>query len=86
MSTALLLDRIFEPLGEALTPESARRIAIMQADPDVQHRVDELAAKCTEGALTEAEAVEYDSYIRAMEFLSIMQSKARQVLQRTASE
>lgn len=83
MASTLLLDRIFEPLGEALTPESARRLVSMQANPEVQQRVDELADKCTEGLLTEEEADEYDSYIRAIEFMSIMQSKARQILQRT---
>lgn len=82
MSTATLLDRIFEPFAAAMTPETAARLVSMRADEDVQRRIDELADKCTEGQLTEEEREEYDTYIRAIDFISIMQSKARQVLQR----
>jgi hypothetical protein len=85
MATASLLDKIFEPLGEALTPETAARFVAMRADDDVQRRIDELADKCTEGQLTEEERHEYDTYIRAIDFISIMQSKARQVLRRSGS-
>lgn len=85
MATASLLDKIFDPLGDVMTPETAARLVDMQADEDVQRRIDELADKCTEGQLTEEERHEYDTYIRAIDFISIMQSKARQVLQRNGS-
>ncbi|QEG33855.1 hypothetical protein [Bythopirellula goksoeyrii] len=85
MATASLLDKIFEPFGEVMTPETATRLVEMRADDDVQRRLDELANKCTEGQLTDEERHEYDTYIRAIDFISIMQSKARQVLQRGAS-
>lgn len=86
MATASLLDKIFEPFGEVMTPETARRFVQMRADDDVQRRIDELADKCTEGELTAEERSEYDAYIQAIDFISIMQSKARQVLQRNGSE
>lgn len=85
MATATLLDKIFEPFGEALTSETAARFVEMRADDDVQRRIDELADKCTEGQLTDEERQEYDVYIQAIDFISIMQSKARQVLQRNGS-
>lgn len=85
MATASLLDKIFEPFGEVMTPETAARLVEMRADDDVQGRIDELANKCTEGQLTDEERQEYDTYIRAIDFISIMQSKARQVLQRNGS-
>jgi hypothetical protein len=85
MATASLLDRIFEPFGEALTPESAARIVEMRADDEVQRRIDELADKCNEGELSEDERYEYDTYVRAIDFISIMQSKARQVLKRNGA-
>jgi hypothetical protein len=85
MATASLLDRIFEPFAEVLTPESAARFVAVRADDEVQRRIDELADKCTEGQLTDDEREEYDAYIQAIDFISIMQSKARQVLQRSGS-
>jgi len=80
MGTAILLDRIFEPFAKAMTRETATRFVEMRADEDVQRRIDELADKCNEGALTDEEREEYDAYIQAIDFISIMQSKARQVL------
>lgn len=68
-----------------MTPETAARLVKMRASEDVQCRLDELADKCTEGTLTEEERHDYDTYIRAIDFISIMQSKARQVLQRQGS-
>lgn len=85
MATATLLDKIFEPFGAVMTPETAARFVEMRADDDVQRRIDELADKCTEGELTDEERQEYDAYIQAIDFISIMQSKARQVLQRNRS-
>lgn len=82
MATADLLDKIFEPFEEVLTPETAARLVDLQADAEVQSRLDELAAKCTAGQLSDEERQEYDMYIQAINFISIMQSKARQVLQR----
>ena len=85
MTAATILDKIFEPLVDVMTPETAARLVEMRADDNVQRRIDELADKCTEGELSEEEREEYDAYIQAIDFISIMQSKARQVLQRNGS-
>jgi hypothetical protein len=85
MATASLLDEIFEPFSEVMTLETAARLVKLRASDDVQRRLDELADKCTEGTLTEEERHDYDTYIRAIDFISIMQSKARQVLKRQSS-
>jgi hypothetical protein len=82
MATASLLDKIFEPFGEVMTPETAARFVQLRAAPEVQSRLDELADKCTSGELSAVEQEEYDTYVQAIDFISIMQSKARQVLKR----
>jgi hypothetical protein len=82
MATATLLDRIFDPLEEVLTPDSARRIVAWRADETTQRRLDELGDKCNEGQLTAAEREEYEAYVRAIDFIGILQAKARAVLQR----
>jgi hypothetical protein len=71
--------RILDPVAECFTPEVASRIAQLQADSDLQSRVDELAEKCNEGTLTPDEEAEYDAYVRAMDVLAILQAKARSV-------
>jgi hypothetical protein len=82
MSTATLLDRVFDPLAEALTPESARRVAEWRADEETQRRLDELGEKSNEGALLEGERHEYETYVHVIDFIGILQAKARLVLQR----
>jgi hypothetical protein len=85
MATATLLDRIFDPLGDVLTAESARRILEWRADEMTQRRLDELGDKCNEGKLTTAEREEYEAYVRAIDFIGILQAKARRVLQRNGA-
>jgi hypothetical protein len=82
MATATVLDRIFDPLADVLTPESARRLVAWRADDATQRRLDELGDKSNEGTLTAAEREEYETYDRAIDFIGIMQAKARIVLQR----
>ena len=50
-----VLDRLLEPLGICLTPEVARRIILLRADPVAQARVDELARKSAAGLLSAEE-------------------------------
>jgi hypothetical protein len=75
-----VLNRILEPLSACLTPAMARRLVKFRADSETRARVEELATKCNEGELTPAERHEYDAYVRAINLISILQSKARMIL------
>jgi hypothetical protein len=75
-----LLDRLAEPFAECLTPEAARKVAALRADDAMQARVDELAEKANRGTLTDAEGAEYDRYLAAYHFVTVMQAKARRLL------
>ncbi len=85
MGTATVLDRIFDPLQDVLTPESARRLVAWRADEATQRRLDELGDKCNEGTLTADEREEYEAYVQAIDFIGILQAKARALLQRNGS-
>jgi hypothetical protein len=71
---------MLDPLAESLTPAPARVLVDFRADPDAQARIAELAEKCNEGQLTPAEREEYEAYVRAIDLISILQSKARRLL------
>jgi hypothetical protein len=79
------LERLLDPVGRCLTPEVARQLVDLRADPDLQERVDLLADKCTEGQLTAEEREEYETYVRASRFIAILQAKARKVLAQAPS-
>jgi hypothetical protein len=46
------LDRLVEPVVRTFTPDVARALIRLRADPELQARMDELAEKCNEGRLT----------------------------------
>ena len=75
-----ILDRIFDPLTLCLTPGVARKMIALRADPELQARIDELAEKCNRGTINEAERTDYETYVRAIHFVTVLQSKARRLI------
>ena len=84
--TVPVLDRLLTPLGDCLTPESARRLLALKADPNLQARVDNLAERHGRGELSTDEEVEYGDYVSYSTFVAILKSKARQLLASSPGE
>ena len=80
VKSAPVLDQLVAPLGECLTPESARRLLALKPDPELQRRVDDMATRHTEGQLSPEEEAEYGCYVSYATFIAILKSKARQLL------
>lgn len=85
IQTTDVLNRLLDPLARCLTPEAARRLLNLRADPAVQARIDELADRSNEGQLTSAERAEYETYVRFIDFVSLLQAKARRLPTSTAT-
>ena len=83
-ATINYLDRLLDPVTECFTPEVAVKIANLRADAQTQARIDELGRKANEGVLTEEEREEYVAYVDAIDFVSILQAKARSTLRNHA--
>jgi hypothetical protein len=75
-----VLDLVFDPVTQCLTPDVARRIAALRAPEHVQRRLDELAEKSQDGTLSADEQTQYETWIRAINFLGILQVKARKII------
>jgi hypothetical protein len=75
-----LLEKIVDPVSRILTPKVARALVDLRADPEVQASIDQLADKCNEGQLTPEEQAEYEAYVFAIDFIAILQAKARALL------
>ena len=73
-------DRATDPIFDLLTRDQARAIIEFRGDEELVQRIDELAAKCNEGELTDEERAEYEGYARANRFIAIIQAKARRLL------
>src|SRR5262245_25189557 len=79
-SATSLLGRLLDTVSRCLTPEVARALAGLRADPDIQERIDELAGKCNEGTLSPEERSEYEAFVSFSGFLALLEAKARQLL------
>lgn len=79
-TTTFHLDRLLEPLAGCLTPEVAAKVAAFRADEAVQQRIDYLAERSNEGALSEEERDEYSGYLHAIDVIAVLQVKARAML------
>jgi hypothetical protein len=81
-----VVERLVSPLGDCLTPESARRLLALKPDPEFQKQVDDMATRHTEGQLTPEEEAEYGQYVSYGTFIAILKSRARQLLAATQDE
>jgi hypothetical protein len=79
--TSDVLSRLLEPVGRMMPLEFAEKLAALRATPEIQTRLDELADRCDEGELSTEERAEYEAYIDAIDVISILQAKARRVIE-----
>ncbi len=79
--TTTVLDRLIEPLVECLTLDAARKIVALRADVASQELIDDLAEKANHGTLTDDEKVEYDRCLAVYHVITVMQARARRLLQ-----
>ena len=59
---------------------SKQQLRLNQLKQSAQARIDELAAKANDGLLSEAERLDYEAYIEALDLLGIVKAKARLAL------
>ena len=75
----IAFDRGVRPILQIVLLDKADAVLNFRPDPVVQERIEELAAKSTEGELTATERAEYEGYVRANKFIAILQRQARQI-------
>jgi hypothetical protein len=61
-------------------PDKAKEIIRFRPAPQLRARIEALAAKSTEGRLSQDERAEYEGYVRANKFVAILQRQARQLV------
>jgi hypothetical protein len=84
-NTGGVLDRLLDPVSRCFTPETAKALVQVQADPTAQARIQELAEKCNEGELSADERSEYQTYVHTGNIIGILQAKARLYLKQRAA-
>ena len=85
MPSAGLLEEMLEPVTKAFSREVAEAFANLKASDAVERRVGELAEKCNQGQISQSERAEYESYVQAIDLISLLQAKARIWLTRSGT-
>lgn len=75
--TTAVLEEMLEPVTRAFSREVAQALVSIKASDTAQARIAELAEKCNEGSLTPDEQAQYESYVNAVDLISLLQAKAR---------
>lgn len=83
---AEILTRLFEPDQADLSPEAARSLLAVEFSSEDKTRMDQLATKARDGALSSAEEHEIESYTLVGSLLGIIKSKARRSLKRVTGD
>jgi len=79
-------DRLVDALGDCLTPETAQRLLKVKTEPKLQARIDFLAKRNNKGLLKPEEQSEYESYVSFIKFVAVLQTKSRQVLDKSQED
>jgi len=83
---APMLDRLLDPVSNILTPEVARKLVKLRFDTKTQAQINKLARKCNQGKLKDRELREYEMYVNTIDFIGILQTKARSMLRHLADK
>jgi hypothetical protein len=73
-------DRGTDAVMQFFTVDQARALVAYRGDEAIRARIEELALRSTEGALTDRERAEYEGYVKANNFIAVLQAKARKLL------
>lgn len=73
-------DRGIEPIVRFFSRDQAKALVAYSGDDQLRGRIDELARKSNECELSNAELEEYKGYVRANNFIAVLQSKAHKWL------
>src|SRR4051812_36515020 len=77
-----ILLRLWE--RQKLTPTLARHLLRLEFSPEEKARMHDLATRNQSGEISPSDLRELDSYVRVGTLLSILQSRARKLLKKTA--
>lgn len=79
MSIQAAFHRGVHPLFQLLLSGKEEGVLAVQPDRALRERIEQLAAKSTEGELTAEERDEYEGYVRANKFVAVLRRQARRM-------
>lgn len=84
MTTATALDQIFNSVGDCLSVEAAAKLRDLRISDELQSQLDTWARQNAEGALEAEGRQQYESILRALNFVAVLQAKARRIAEQSS--
>ena len=86
MNAFSALNSLFDPAHPSFTDEGLRTLLSLKSSDGETARLEELAEKANQGALSTEERREYETSVRAGALISLLQAKARLYQKRLAGQ
>jgi hypothetical protein len=77
MTTSSALHQLFDSLGNCLSLEAASKLLELRVSDELQSQLDLWATQNSEGVLEDNERHEYEAILRALNFVAVLQAKAK---------
>ena len=85
MNAFSVLNSLFDPAHPSFTEQGVRTLLALKSGKAEKIRMEKLAAKANKGTLNTDERREYETWVRAGAFISLLQAKARLFRKKRAS-
>lgn len=79
MSTSSALHELFDSVGNCLSSEAASKLLELRVTDELQSQLDLWATQNSEGVLDANEKQEYEAILRALNFVAVLQAKAKRI-------
>jgi hypothetical protein len=77
MNAFSVLNSLFDPAHPSFTEEGVQTLLTLKSGEAEKARMEELAEKANQGTISADEHREYETWVRAGAFISLLQAKAR---------
>jgi len=74
------LDKLFDSVGECLTVDTASKLTNLSLPESLQQQLDDWADRNSLGQLGNDERSQYEAMLRALNFIAVLQAKARRIV------
>ncbi len=79
MTTSTALHQLFDSVGNCLSLEAASKLQKLRITDELQSQLDSWATQNSAGVLDAEERQQYEAILRALNFVAVLQAKARHI-------
>ena len=84
MTTSTALHQLFDSVGNCLSLEAASKLRELRVTDELQSQLDSWATRNSEGVLEAEERQQYEAILRALNFVAVLQAKARHIAEESS--